>query len=501
METLKSKRQIKIGERFGRLVTHKCVEEPTGNKHSGKWECNCDCGTKNITMTRTELLINFKKSCGCLVREKHEARKKVVTVGQKFSKLTVLGDTHQDNIKCVCDCGRECFVPRKQLISGNRRCCGCFKERLSPKNMIGRKFGILIVCSCVEKSDGGNRGGVWKCNCECGKQSFEKGRDLRSGSVRHCGCGGGRPLKISTGDRFGILTVVSESSDNIFNCKCDCGKLASFKRKQLVCKDNTSCGCLRQNWDSLIGKKFDIVTVVSCVEEPNLNNRGGLWLCRCDCGNKRELLKRGYELGKSRDYPHSCGCLSGFKDAIKWEGKQCINFHFSVGEKIGTYTVVKCLLEPNPDNSNGGVWACLCDCGKMETITGHELNQNKIHPKCTLPNINYLKNLNGQHKVFWGCSAGGYGVSIPRNEWEKIVLSPCVYCGNIDIRNGGVFNGVKTTIKINGVDRVDSSKGYIDGNCVSCCSICNKMKLDHTLENFLAKVKQIYDYRNLSKVT
>jgi hypothetical protein len=37
----------------------------------------------------------------------------------------------------------------------------------------------------------------------------------------------------------------------------------------------------------------------------------------------------------------------------------------------------------------------------------------------------------------------------------------------------------------NGIDRVDNSKGYILGNCVPCCSWCNRAKADGTLAKFM----------------
>lgn len=47
-------------------------------------------------------------------------------------------------------------------------------------------------------------------------------------------------------------------------------------------------------------------------------------------------------------------------------------------------------------------------------------------------------------------------------------------------------------IVYNGIDRVDNSKGYIKGNCVSCCSICNTMKLSLNLEDFKEHINKIY---------
>lgn len=60
---------------------------------------------------------------------------------------------------------------------------------------------------------------------------------------------------------------------------------------------------------------------------------------------------------------------------------------------------------------------------------------------------------------------------------------PCNYCGD--------------EIETIGIDRIDNEKPYILENCTSCCSTCNKMKLDLTHEKFINKIKQILN--NLKK--
>jgi hypothetical protein len=50
---------------------------------------------------------------------------------------------------------------------------------------------------------------------------------------------------------------------------------------------------------------------------------------------------------------------------------------------------------------------------------------------------------------------------------------------------------------LNGLDRVDTNKGYTDDNTVSCCASCNAMKCSFQVEVFIHKAKRIYDYRGL----
>lgn len=60
--------------------------------------------------------------------------------------------------------------------------------------------------------------------------------------------------------------------------------------------------------------------------------------------------------------------------------------------------------------------------------------------------------------------------------WEK----SCVYCGETS----------------KGIDRIDSNLGYIDGNMVSCCYLCNVMKTDQSIESFQERISKIFHRMN-----
>lgn len=55
----------------------------------------------------------------------------------------------------------------------------------------------------------------------------------------------------------------------------------------------------------LTGKQFGRLTVI---KECGRDNRGGkLWLCRCNCGNKEDIIVKSYNL--THNHTRSCGCL------------------------------------------------------------------------------------------------------------------------------------------------------------------------------------------------
>lgn len=66
---------------------------------------------------------------------------------------------------------------------------------------------------------------------------------------------------------------------------------------------------------------------------------------------------------------------------------------------------------------------------------------------------------------------------LTENEFKSFWNVPCTYCG--------------AEIDTIGIDRINNDKPYVLDNCTSCCSTCNKMKLDLSQEVFINKIKQI----------
>lgn len=67
-------------------------------------------------------------------------------------------------------------------------------------------------------------------------------------------------------------------------------------------------------------------------------------------------------------------------------------------------------------------------------------------------------------------------------QFDALTDRPCAFCGSEDHV---------------GVDRIDSSIGYIMTNVQSCCSICNRLKSNLGEEIFLRQIARIVKYRGL----
>lgn len=67
----------------------------------------------------------------------------------------------------------------------------------------------------------------------------------------------------------------------------------------------------------------------------------------------------------------------------------------------------------------------------------------------------------------------GYSWELTDEQAIELFLQNCVYCGAAP-RVLGPSSHV--TVPVNGIDRRDNTIGYVDGNVVSCCTTCNRIK-------------------------
>jgi hypothetical protein len=77
----------------------------------------------------------------------------------------------------------------------------------------------------------------------------------------------------------------------------------------------------------------------------------------------------------------------------------------------------------------------------------------------------------------------GLEVNISQIEYDMLINLGCMYCGDELSENKGV-----------GLDRIDSSIGYISSNVTPCCKRCNVAKNDMDICEFLTWVEKIYKF-------
>ena len=126
--------------------------------------------------------------------------------------------------------------------------------------MVGKTFGLLTVLQRAPKKETKNRCHRYICECVCGNIVEVNGGALRSGHTTSCGCKrkivAAERVNDLTGQRFGKLVVIQKSENisadrhTLWVCKCDCGNIKEVPSNALVCGDTKSCGCLK-SWKEL----------------------------------------------------------------------------------------------------------------------------------------------------------------------------------------------------------------------------------------------------------
>lgn len=137
------------GARYGRLVVLS-MESDLGPKF---WRVKCDCGTeKDVRHYEIRRKVGATISCGCAVSDiwKSLSEANKIARSNHFSKINAL--------------------PKDHLV----------------KNLVGQRFGKLVV---VERTGSNKRGDArWLCKCDCGKTKTVTRGHLVQGSTASCGC-------------------------------------------------------------------------------------------------------------------------------------------------------------------------------------------------------------------------------------------------------------------------------------------------------------------------
>lgn len=96
----------------------------------------------------------------------------------------------------------------------------------------------------------------------------------------------------------------------MWKCICDCGKETIVATRSLISNHTNSCGCYKKDrvrqatLKDLTGKRFGKLLILGYSHS---DNEKTIWRAICDCGN--EKLIRSDSLTKSRKSTQSCGCL------------------------------------------------------------------------------------------------------------------------------------------------------------------------------------------------
>ena len=152
-------------------------------------------------------------------------------------------------------------------------------------------------------------------------------------------------------------------------------------------------------------------------------------------------------------------------------------------------------------------WLCLCDCGDTIKVRSDVLKSGNIKDcgccSITTQGIEkYHRKLPigsfQKRRAYFECriraKRKNQEFSLSYEDAMRLFISNCHYCG-LGPSNVSKIPYNDHHFLYSGIDRINSSSGYVPGNCVPCCKRCNIAKNDMGYNEFLDLVTRIYANR------
>jgi hypothetical protein len=142
------------------------------------------------------------------------------------------------------------------------------------------------------------------------------------------------------------------------------------------------------------------------------------------------------------------------------------------------------ILSHSPEHPDR--WLCRCDCGQQRTVAGVALRNHRSQScgcwrraRCLLPGQESALRL-VEHRYRNRARRKGIPFTLTQSRFRELLSRPCAYCAAppsiLAGRTRKDGTRVHSPARIGTVDRLDSLRGYEDGNCVPACLSCNVAK-------------------------
>lgn len=166
-----------------------------------------------------------------------------------------------------------------------------------------------------------------------------------------------------------------------------------------------------------------------------------------------------------------------------------------IGKKINKLTVISF---SHVDRHGKRNYVCSCDCGKQTIKNASKLNTRKVKSCGCARGLDSkeatINKLIRDYKK--AASKRKHKYSLSKLYFKQLILGDCFYCSSKPSNKAKGFRE-QDTVVYNGIDRLNSQNGYIKGNVVSCCKVCNFMKSTLTTKEFLTQVSKIATNRKV----
>lgn len=155
-----------------------------------------------------------------------------------------------------------------------------------------------------------------------------------------------------------------------------------------------------------------------------------------------------------------------------------------------------------PSNYSHNVWEFQCDCGVIKPIRVAHVVAGKTMSCGCLKKISKSRHLLTDLQLVkrqlasqyhFGAKTRAYEIELTQDEIWNVSQNDCVYCGVSPSTEIHPQNRT-TTYYYNGLDRVNNTVGYIRSNIVPCCFLCNRMKREMSVDEFLLHIQKICKY-------
>lgn len=182
-----------------------------------------------------------------------------------------------------------------------------------------------------------------------------------------------------------------------------------------------------------------------------------VWVCECQC--ERKTIKPVFASSLKDGSSKSCGC-----------------------ERLKAIDLLSDSKIHKRDENNNIISKRCSRCGEWLSLDNFWKSSYRKDGYCNECKNCYYTTKEGRYNMYKkGAKARDMEFSLSKEEFYKITEQPCYYCGDF-------------TKGYNGIDRYNSKIGYIKENCVPCCEICNRMKLDYNVSDWLAHMSKILNH-------